>query len=38
MLRTLSATEYFVLLLYRFATYASFNLIDDAAMWAFVLS
>jgi hypothetical protein len=38
MLRTLSATEYFVLLLYRFATYASINVIDDAAMLALVLS
>ena len=38
MLSTLSATEYFVLLLYRFATYASFNVIDDAAMLAFLLS
>lgn len=38
MLRTLSATDYFLLLLYWFATHASFNVIDDAAMLAFVLS
>jgi len=38
MLHTLSATEYYVLQLYRFATYVAFNVIDDAAMLAFVLS
>lgn len=34
----LSATEHYVLLLYRFATYVTFNVIDDAAMLAFGLS
>ena len=29
MLHTLSATEYYVLQLYRFATYVTFNVIDD---------
>jgi hypothetical protein len=38
MLHTLSATEYYVLQLYRFAAYVAFNVIDDAAMLAFVLS
>jgi len=38
MLHTLSATQYYVLQLYRFATYVAFNVIDDAAMLAFVLS
>ncbi len=36
--KSLSSTEHYVLMLYRFATYASFNMIDDAAMLAFVLS
>jgi hypothetical protein len=34
----LSASEYYVLLLYRIATYVTFNVIDDAAMLAFGLS
>lgn len=36
--KSLSTAEQYVLMLYRFATYASFNMIDDAAMLAFVLS
>ncbi len=34
----LSVTELYVLLLFRFATYVTFNVIDDAAMLAFGLS
>jgi hypothetical protein len=34
----LSATEHYVLLLYRIASYVTFNVIDDAAMLAFGLS
>jgi len=34
----LSASEQYVLLLYRIATYVRFNVIDDAAMLAFGLS
>lgn len=34
----LSTTEHYVLLLYRFTTYVTFNVIDDAAMLAFGLS
>jgi hypothetical protein len=34
----LSAYEHYVLLLYRVATYVTFNVIDDAAMLAFGLS
>jgi hypothetical protein len=34
----LSITEHYVLLLFRFATYVTFNVIDDAAMLAFGLS
>jgi hypothetical protein len=34
----LSASEHYVLLLYRIATYVTFNVIDDAAMLAFGLS
>jgi hypothetical protein len=37
-LSTLSATEQSLLLLYRVATYITFNVIDDAAMLAFGLS
>jgi len=36
MLHTLPATQYYVLQLYRFAAYVAFNVIDDAAMLAFV--
>lgn len=35
---TLTATEQWLLLLYRAATYVTFNVIDDAAMLAFALS
>jgi hypothetical protein len=34
----LSVSEHYVLLLYRIATYVTFNVIDDAAMLAFGLS
>ena len=34
----LSTAEHYLLLLYRFATYVTFNVIDDAAMLAFGLS
>ncbi len=34
----LSTAEQYVLLLYRFASYVTFNVIDDAAMLAFGLS
>lgn len=34
----LSTAEHHLLLLYRFATYVTFNVIDDAAMLAFGLS
>ena len=34
----LSASEHYVLLLYRVATYVTFNVIDDAAMLAFGLN
>jgi hypothetical protein len=34
----LSITELYVLLLFLFATYVTFNVIDDAAMLAFGLS
>ena len=36
--KALSAADHYVLMLYRFATYVAFNVIDDAAMLAFVLS
>jgi hypothetical protein len=34
----LSATDAYILMLYRVATYITFNVIDDAAMLAFGLS
>jgi hypothetical protein len=34
----LSATEHYTLVLYRVATYITFNVIDDAAMLAFAFS
>ena len=34
----LSTAEHYVLLLYRIASYVTFNVIDDAAMLAFGLS
>jgi hypothetical protein len=36
--KSLSSTEHYVLMLYRFATYVAFNVIEDAAMLAFGLS
>ena len=36
--KALSAAEHYVLMLYRFATYVAFNVIEDAAMLAFGLS
>ena len=36
--KALSAAEHYVLVLYRFATYVAFNVIEDAAMLAFGLS
>ena len=36
--QALSSAEHYVLMLYRFATYVAFNVIEDAAMLAFGLS